>query len=130
LDQLQDIVKRRPDMFGPVAGRWTGLKQLVGTEDADVAAAHTIKEQMGMAMVGAHAMRNAQHVEAAANSIINSFKNGPKAVDAAISAARDSLATFQQDAGEEPGSAPKKGAAKTGGKEIHWVVKNGQLVKQ
>src|SRR6185312_7638064 len=24
LDQLEDIVKRRPELFGPIAGRWTG----------------------------------------------------------------------------------------------------------
>jgi len=131
LDQLQELLKKRPDMFGPVAGRWTQLKQLVGTEDADVAAAHTIKEQMGMAMVGAHAMRNAQHVEAAANSIINSFKNGPEATQKAIDQARNSLATFQQDAGEQPGSAPKNAPkGKSGGKEIHYKIVNGQLVKQ
>jgi hypothetical protein len=148
LDQLEEIVQRRPDLFGPVAGRWTGLKEMVGTDDPDIGKLHTIKEQMGMAMVGAHAMRNAQHVEAAANSIINSFKNGGPAVLASMKAARDSLATFQQDAGDQRGNVPKgspggaqhvpggkaqglqEGATGKGSDHKPYVVKGGVWVPQ
>jgi len=66
LDRLEEIVKRRPDLFGPAAGRLTSAKQWLGTSDPDVAALDNIKEQVGLAMVGAHAMRNAQHAEKAA----------------------------------------------------------------
>lgn len=107
LDQLEGIVKAKPELFGPLAGRMTQLKGFIGTNDPDVAALNTLKEQMGMAMVGAHSMRNAQHVEAAANSILNGFKNSPDALLNAIQQARKSLTTFQEDAGEQPGSAPK-----------------------
>jgi len=109
LDQLEEILQRRPELFGAYGGRMTGLKNMVGTSDPDIAKLQTIKEQMGMAMVGAHAMRNAQHVEAAANAIVNSFHNSPEAIRAAIGGARQSLGTFQQDAGEPTGSAPKSG---------------------
>jgi hypothetical protein len=125
LDELEEIVKRRPDLFGKLAGRWTGLKEAIGTDDQDIARLHTIKEQMGMAMVGAHAMRNAQHVEAAANSILNSFKNGPDAILASTGDARKSLATFQHDAGDQPGSAAK-GAASGAGKSIDVTAPNGK----
>lgn len=111
LDQLEDILTRRPDLFGPVAGRLTGLRETVGTSDPDVAALKTLEEQVGMAMVGAHAMRNAGHVETAARSITNSFHNSPDAVKQAIATARASLATFLKDAGEKPGSEGKGGAA-------------------
>ena len=97
LDQLEDILTRRPDLFGKVSGRMTTARGFIGTEDPDVAALKVIKEQMGMAMVGAHAMRNANHVETAANSIVNSFNNSPGAVKAAVKAARASLKTFQGD---------------------------------
>jgi hypothetical protein len=107
LDQLEEIVKRRGDLFGPGAGRLTQLRSWVGTGDKDIAALNTIKEMMGMAQVGAHAMKNAQHVETAANSILNAFHNKPDAILEAINKARGSVATFQQDAGEQPGSAPK-----------------------
>lgn len=97
LDQLEEIAKRRPDLFGPAAGRLTSAKQFVGTSDPDVAALATIKEQTGMAMVGTHAMRNAQHVEKAADSIINAYKNKSEALlgpSGSISKARASLKTF------------------------------------
>ncbi len=113
LDQLEEILDRRPDLFGPFAGRYTGLKEFIGTGDPDVAALKTLEEQMGMAMVGAHAMRNAQHVETAARAVTNSFHNEPKAIKQAIKTARESLATFQQNAGEKPGSSGEK----TGGKK-------------
>lgn len=97
LDQLEEIAKRRPDLFGPMAGRMTSAKQFVGTSDPDVAALKVIQEQTGMAMVGAHAMRNAQHVETAANSIMNAYRNDPKAIigpGGSIEKARASLKTF------------------------------------
>lgn len=97
LDQLEDIAKRRPDLFGPIAGRVTGLKETIGTSDPDVAALKTIQEQVGMAMVGAHAMRNAQHVATAANAIMNGFHNSPEAMLTAIKTARNSVKTFQGD---------------------------------
>ncbi len=107
LDSLQEIAGRRPDLFGPIAGRATALRSTLGTSDPDIGALETIKEQMGMAMVGAHAMRNAGHVAAAANSILNGFHNDPNVLKKSIEEARKSLATFQQDAGEQPGSVPK-----------------------
>jgi hypothetical protein len=106
LNQLEDILKRRPELFGPIAGRVTGLKGMIGTSDPDVAALKTLEEQIGMAMVGAHAMRNAQHVETAANSLVNALHNEPKAIEGAISAARKSLKTFTGDAARKEGSQP------------------------
>jgi len=105
LDQLEEIVKRRPDLFGPVAGRTTKAWQFLGSGDADIAALQTLSEQTGMAMVGAHAMRNAQHVEAAANAITNSYKNKPDAVLSSIAKARKSLETFLKDEAKGPPTA-------------------------
>ncbi len=98
LDQLEDILSRRPDLFGPVAGRVTWARNAIGTSDPDVAKLKAIKEYFGMASVGAHAMRNAQHVATAADAVINGFTNSPDAMRAAIEAARNSTATFMNDA--------------------------------
>jgi hypothetical protein len=97
LDQLEEIVKRRPDLFGPVAGRATQLKQFIGTSDPDVARLKAVREYLGMASVGAHAMRNAQHVGTAADAVMAGMLNSPEATLASIQAARNSTKTFAQD---------------------------------
>ena len=106
-DQLEDIINRRPELFGPLAGRWTELKGKFGSDDPDIAALQTIEHQIGMAQISAHGMKSAHGIEGAANSIMNGFHSGPKAIKGAIEAARKSVGTFQNDAGEATGSAPK-----------------------
>lgn len=111
LDQLETILQKRPDLFGKVAGRLTNLRETIGTDDQDIAALKTIGDMLGRAQTSAHGMRNGQLVEQATQSIVNSYKNGPDAVRAAINAARKSVATFTKDVTDkEQGnrtSAPK-----------------------
>lgn len=97
LDTLEEIVNRRPDLFGPVAGRITKGKEMIGTGDADVGTLKTIEDNLGMAMQSAHGMRSAQHVETSAQSVLNGFKNEPAALLASIKAARNSVGTFQKN---------------------------------
>jgi hypothetical protein len=97
LDKLEDIVSRRPDLFGPLAGRWASLKGAIGSNDPDIATLKTIQHQIGMAQISAHGMRSAHGIEGAADSIFNNMKNGPEAMKASISAVRNSVKTFQQD---------------------------------
>jgi len=98
LNQLEEIVKRRGDLFGPHgAGLLTSLRGMVGTGDPDIARLKAIKEYLGMASVGAHAMRNAQHVATAADAVMAGFRNSPEAMLAAIGEARNSTATFKKD---------------------------------
>jgi hypothetical protein len=117
LDRLEEIVKRRPELFGPASGRLTTAKQWLGTGDPDVAALENIKEQVGLAMVGAHAMRNAQHAEKAANSILNAYKNKPEALigeRGSIASARNSLKTFIGDVQGQRVQDKAAGGAKGG----------------
>lgn len=116
LAALEDIVKRKPNLFGPMAGRLTGLRSTVGTSDPDIAALETIKHQIGMAQISAHGMRSAHGIDAAAESILNSFHNQPEAILGAIEAARNSVGTFEKDAAE-PGHAQH--AAQPGGAKKH-----------
>lgn len=108
IQNLGDILKRRPDLFGPLAGRVTGLRQFVGTSDPDIAQLDAIKHQLGMAQISAHGMRSAQGIEGAAQSLINSFHNSPEATQAALDAATKSVATFQQQ------EAAARSGARTG----------------
>lgn len=147
LNALEDIVNRRPELFGPAAGRITSLKEMVGTGDPDVAKLKTIKEYLGMASVGAHAMRNAQHVGEAANAVMNGFVNSPAAIKASIATARQSLQTFRQDIehpktgvqGSAAGGAKDYGPAPAGKAEgstgttddgTKVVIRNGRIVGQ
>lgn len=115
LATLEEIAGRRPDLFGPMAGRLTGIKGALGSNDPDIGTLETIKHQIGMAQISAHGMRSAQGVASAADSILNSFKNGPEAVKASINAARNSVKTFTGDVeraktGANPQPTPGDGA--------------------
>ena len=111
LDKLTEIATRRPDLFGPIHGRMTSLKGFIGSDDPDVATLETIKHQIGMAQISAHGMRSAQGVESAAESIINSFKNGPDAVKASAEAARNSVKTFTGDVSRAQNKTTPQGSA-------------------
>lgn len=111
IDQLEDIATRRPELFGPMGGRLTQLKQVLGSDDPDVAALDTIAHQLGMAQISAHSMRSAQGVEAATNSLLNSFHNSASATKIALSKARSSVASFQKDFATHPGAAAQNPAA-------------------
>jgi hypothetical protein len=106
-DQLEDIVSRRPELFGPLAGRWTELKGKFGSDDPDVAALQTLEHQIGMAQISAHGMRSAHGIEGASQSILNGFHSGPNAIRAAIKTARSSVGTFQSDVDQAKGEAPQ-----------------------
>jgi hypothetical protein len=110
LDKLEEIVKRRPDLFGPVAGRMTEAKMWAGSNDPDVGTLKTIHDNLGMAAQSAHSMRSAQHVETSANSVLNGFKNGPDAILASAKALRDSVKTFTKDVQQGNPSTRKEGA--------------------
>jgi hypothetical protein len=114
LDQLEEIVNRRPDLFGPAAGRLTKAREWLGTSDPDIGALQTIEHQLGMVQQSTHGMRSAIGVQTAANSLVNNFKNSPEAMKASIQAARKSAATFLGNA--NPGTSgtpePVKGGAR------------------
>ena len=108
INALEDIANRRPDLFGPVAGRLTDAKTALGTSDPDIAQLQVIKHQLGMVAQGAHGMRSAQGVESAANSLTNGYHNSPEATKAALEAARSSVKTFLSDA-NNPGQSRGEG---------------------
>lgn len=110
LNNLEDIAKRRPDLFGPMAGRLTQLRGAIGTGDKDIATLETIKHQIGMAQISAHGMRSAHGIESAADSILNNLHNEPGAVMANIQAVRNSIKTFQDDVDRAKGGEAKPAA--------------------
>lgn len=109
-DRLADISSRRPELFGPVAGRMTKLRQAAGTSDPDVAELKSIQENLGQISLGAHSMRNAGHIATAADAMANMY-NSPEAYRAGLSAGKASADTMQTitrpSLVKPPANAPK-----------------------
>lgn len=122
LDAFEDIVNRRPELFGPLNGRLTEAKIFtgLGTDDPDIGKLANIKHQMGMAQISAHGMRSAQGVEGAAQALAN-FHNDPKGIKGAIQSARSSVGTFSKDVADTrsriSGAAPDGKPAPTNSKD-------------
>lgn len=93
-DRLSDISQRRPELFGPVAGRMTKLRQYTGTKDEDVSELKSIQENLGQISLGAHSMRNAGHIATAADAMANIY-NSPEAYRAGLAAGKGSADTMQ-----------------------------------
>lgn len=117
LDQLEDIVNRRPELFGPLAGRMTKAQEYIGSDDQDIAALKGIEDRLGMVQQSSHGMRSAQHVAQSADSILNGFKNGAEALKRSIADARKSGATFTADTQRAQQTSPKTSDA-SGGKDL------------
>lgn len=111
LDKLEDIVKRRPELFGPIAGRETKAKIALGTGDPDIGAVGTILDNFGKASSGAHQQRGAESVARAADALVNAYKNQPGAILSGIQAARDSVSTFTKDLTSKGGSTGSSASA-------------------
>lgn len=95
LDRLEDIIKRRPDLFGKVQGNvMQPLRKRFGTKDEDAGELATIMDNIGMASQGAHQLRNGYLVEKIGSDITNASKNSPEAALRAIEASRASVGTF------------------------------------
>lgn len=72
---LKDIASRRPELFGPLAGRATQARQWIGSDDPDVMELKALKEQLGITQMGAHSLRSAQTISPIADSLVNSFNS-------------------------------------------------------
>lgn len=133
LGTLREIVGRRPELFGPLAGRWAELKQKFGSDDPDLATLQTIEHQIGMAQISAHGMRSAHGIQAAGDSILNHMHSGPHAVMAAIDAAQNSVKTFQGDVqrkGGDIGPPAQHGGPTAGTVENGYRFKGGNPADQ
>jgi hypothetical protein len=109
LNKLDDILKRRPELFGPLfawppaAGLRTQLRIRFGSSDPDVTQLAQLQDNLGRALQGAHGMRGGLTLEAAIQGVLNGFKNGADATLAASQTARDSVATFANDVADKLG---------------------------
>jgi hypothetical protein len=122
LDTIAPIIARRPDLIGILDGRITQGKDMTGTNDRDIATIENALDNYAIATIGAHGSRAVQLQRGAKIALLNQWKNGPQAVQAALTNARSSL-TNLANAGkprgidgslyvyktdQQPGAAPQQ----------------------
>jgi hypothetical protein len=97
-NNIASILARRPDLVGKVAGRFTSLESMAGTDDQDITSLQQDMHNIAMANVGIHGMRANDAVHDVERQILNNFKNGPRAIGGALKASADSVQTFIDNA--------------------------------
>ena len=100
IDNLNDvagIVNRRPDLFGPLGGRFTNTADMIGSDDPDISAVGTAIHNYALASNGAHGVRSQQAIEKTEKEIINNFHRGPAGIMGGINQAKKSLTDFVND---------------------------------
>jgi hypothetical protein len=97
-NEVAQIVMKRPDILGAVAGRYTNAEQMIGNNDPDISALGVHVHNMAMANSGVHGFRSQEGVESYERQLLNNFKNGPAAMAGALRASTGSVQTFIDNA--------------------------------
>jgi hypothetical protein len=111
LTSFKELVKSNPNLFGKIAGRFTTVQQMVGSDDPEIARAGVMVHNAALASNGAHGVRSAEAVKQTEDELLNHFRNG---VDATVAAADEmikSVSSFREDArhGKRPDETPIRG---------------------
>src|SRR5579862_2587442 len=83
---VAQMLLKRPNLVGAVAGRFTSAEQMMGNNDPDIAALGTRIHNIAMANSGVHGFRSQEGVEGFERQVLNNFRNGPQAVAGALKA--------------------------------------------
>lgn len=97
-NNIASILQRRPDLVGKVAGRFTTLDSLAGTNDPDLTSLQQDMHNIAIANVGIHGMRANDAVHDVEKNILNNFKNGPRAIGGGLQSTANSVQTFIDNA--------------------------------
>jgi hypothetical protein len=97
-NNIASTLMRRPDLVGAIAGRYTDVKAMAGSNDPDIVALSTDIHNIAMANNGIHGMRSAEAVTTFENKLLNHFKNGPQGIYGGLKASTDSVQTFIDNA--------------------------------
>lgn len=100
-NQLAQVFHSRPDMFGPAAGRFTTVEQMVGNNDPDIAKVGTLIHNIAMANSGVHGFRSQEGVKETEQLLLNHFKNGVQSMSSALVGLTKSTQTFIDNARPE-----------------------------
>lgn len=115
VDEATKLIKANPDLFGKVAGRFTTVAQMTGSNDKAIAQLGLILHNTALATNGIHGLRSAQAIEGTEKELLNKFKNSPEATIAALKENRRSVEDFMKDGGKplisDPDLVPKGASA-------------------
>ncbi len=91
---IGNLLLKNPNLVGAVAGRFTSVEQLMGTNDPAISGLGTAIHNIAMANSGVHGFRSQEGVKETENLLLNQFKNGPQAIAGALIALTNSTQTF------------------------------------
>lgn len=94
LNDIQDIIKRRPDVFGPLAGRKTNLEVWLGSEDPDAKAFISARDVASGHLAGTFGARSVQVISDLKDSI-GQFKDNPEAAMRGLAQVQKAVKLFE-----------------------------------
>jgi len=129
LGTIKDIVQRRPDIFGPAAGRKTDFTVWLGSQDPDAQRFRAARTIAGDHLAGTFGGRSESALKAIDNAI-GQFKDNPAAVAAGLDQLEKGNEVFRK-AGTVHAVGSSTEIPKSSGKVEEWVRDaNGKLVKK
>lgn len=117
---IRQILARRPDLVGALQGRYTTFQQMIGNDDADISALGTAGHNAALAATGIHGTKSSTQIAATEQSMLNHFKNGPKAIGGGLDEMDKSVQTFIDAAhrGKKPSVDPTRQAPNNGTRRV------------
>lgn len=94
LNDIQSIIQKRPDVFGPLAGRKTNLEVWLGSEDPDAKAFISARDVASGHLAGTFGARSAQVISDLKDSI-GQFKDNPEAALRGLAQVQKAVKLFE-----------------------------------
>lgn len=110
LDQVEDIINRRPEIVGKLGGRISQASDLIGSNDPDLVALGNAVHNFAMANAGIHGSRSHENVVDAEKELINNMKSGVQGIQGGIKANRSNLKAIIERVEGAPKATPNSGA--------------------
>lgn len=98
LKTVEDVMQRRPDLFGKVSGNLSNAALAIGSNDPDKLAYNQAVENLSIANAGMHQMRSKYAIEGSIKNL--NFKNGVDGVKGTVASIRKSAEQFKGEAGD------------------------------
>lgn len=112
-DAVDSLLAAHKDIVGAAGGRYTGIQQMIGSDDPAIAELGVRMHNIALASNGAHGVRAQGAIDETEKELFNHFKSGPNAIHAALQATRGSMKTFLDDESNFQNSGKRTGSGKS-----------------